>query len=357
LHAGSRPLRFSAEPALPSGLKLDPEAGDISGEPAAVATATVYIITAKNDVGEVTTPLFIEVVKAEEAETVAEATDVSGTLVHEQDEISEVQAFLVFCGCPQYADALINDGWEDLESIYTMNHSDLAAVGVTSGDISKIMSKFPGASKKTSDAQELRALLKRAECEEYRELLEQFHISTVPELCVMSEQNLLSFGLKRGHARKLFNEIMVAKSQTQATQVGGDSSGGTMFASLKRSEGAATEICGVGLQLGKFGNVWGIFAVAPGGPADQDGSVKKGDLIMAIDPGHGSEFKVSETTTLQEIAGALKLSRAYECVCAHACARACVCALDCVPGLRLLPRSGALLFPWQMPQRVQEAPR
>lgn len=305
--SGSRPFRFSAEPALPSGLKLDPDSGDISGTPAAVAAATVYMISCKNDVGKITTPLFIEVVKAQEIP--ADATDVSGALAQgqdEQEEVSEVHSFLVFCGCPQYADALINDGWEDLESIYTMNQSDLAAVGVRSGDVSKIMSKFPGASKKTSDAQELRALLKRAACEEYRELLEQCHISTVPELCVMSEENLVTFGLKRGHARRLFSEIMVAKSQAQAIELGGDSSGGTMFASLKRSEGSATEVCGVGIQLGKFGNLWGVWSVVPGGPADQDGSIEKGDLIMAIDPGYGSEFEVSEKISLQQIAEATK---------------------------------------------------
>ena len=63
---GSRPILFSASPALPAGLRLDPSTGDISGAPAAVCEAAMYMITAKNDVGEVVTPLLLQVAKAEE---------------------------------------------------------------------------------------------------------------------------------------------------------------------------------------------------------------------------------------------------------------------------------------------------
>jgi hypothetical protein len=227
------------------------------------------MLKAKNEVGEAVTPLLIEVVKAEVSQAMTEATEVSETC--EQEAVSEVQSFLDFCGCGQYAKAFVEDGWEDLDSIYTMNHKDLADVGVASDDIPKLLAKFPGAGKQTSDAHELLALLRRAECQEYREVLEHHHISTVPELCVLSEEQLIGFGLKKGHARKLFSEIMKEKTGTQSAAVGGDAScsPGTMFSSIKKSDCPQGDPCGVGLQLGRFGNQWGIAGVAPGGPADQ----------------------------------------------------------------------------------------
>lgn len=45
------------------------------------------------------------------------------------------------------------------------------------------------------------------------------------------------------------------------------------------------------------------------GPADQDGSIKVGDLFVAIDPGHGSEFQVTPKTSLTQIVDATKGAR------------------------------------------------
>lgn len=62
---------FSINPALPSGLALDPSTGIISGTPKAVSSATVYTVTAENSSGSATTQLTI-------------AVNVSGTVLLEQ---------------------------------------------------------------------------------------------------------------------------------------------------------------------------------------------------------------------------------------------------------------------------------
>lgn len=53
--------RYSVAPALPAGLTLDPASGVITGTPAAVSAATVYVVTAQNAGGSATTRVQIEV--------------------------------------------------------------------------------------------------------------------------------------------------------------------------------------------------------------------------------------------------------------------------------------------------------
>ena len=59
------------------------------------------------------------------------------------------------------------------------------------------------------------------------------------------------------------------------------------------------------LQLGKFGRFWGVAGVVPGGAADQEGSIKKGDLIVVIDSGD-RQLSVTKDTSLEQIAEATK---------------------------------------------------
>jgi hypothetical protein len=316
---GSRPIMFSSEPALPAGLLLNPETGDITGTPAAVSSPALYMIKARNQVGAAMLPLLIEIIKAQADVAPAEATDVSGT--NEQVQSSEVKSFLEFCGCPQYEEAFIKDGWDDLDSIYTMNQKDLSNVGVAAADIQKVMAKFPGTDKKQSTAKEFAALLKRTECEEYAGLLEQHHMSTIPDLCSLrTEEELVGFGLKRGHARKLFAEILKQKAPGEAAAAG---TGGPAAAapkllcpSFKKTDDALEgEPCGVGIQLGRFGpsSHWGIGGILPGGPADQEGSIKIGDLLLAIFPGHGPELPITPKTPAEDIVKATKGPRGSLC--------------------------------------------
>ena len=243
--AGSRPVVFSADPALPTGINLDPHTGTISGIPVCTTESLMYIVTAKNGVGEAVAPLLIQIdPHVEEQEDLSQADVEVANIsdISSMQESSEVKDFLAFCGCPQYEGAFINDGWEDIDSIFTMNEMDLQDIGVIAPDIPRIMSKFPSADKKHSDAAQLQALLRRADCEEYAALLEQKHIASVPELCVFSEEHLVGFGLKKGHARKLYNEASRITSAPPAS-----APVATVFSSIKKSDALPDSApCGVG---------------------------------------------------------------------------------------------------------------
>lgn len=58
---GGAPTSFSASPALPTGLALDPVTGAISGTPAAEGPATQHVVTAMNAAGQTTATVTIAV--------------------------------------------------------------------------------------------------------------------------------------------------------------------------------------------------------------------------------------------------------------------------------------------------------
>lgn len=294
---GTVPMRFTCTPELPAGLKVDEGSGLISGTPEGEVEASMFEITAANDVGSTTCQLILEVAKQEDtsAESVfnPEAVEVNQPIEQLQGPGGEVKAFLERVGVPDKYDLFVQDGWDSLDMIYAMSKLDLKDVGLTEDEADRVLAGQPSADR-AQDRRNMKRFMADKGFSDLEPMLISKGIKGLRKLATLSLKDLLSLGLPQPRAQALAQAIQSL------------SGGPTAPVAPPAPELLNPQVAqaGVGLTVSQMHRgTWFVTDIIHGGAAFMSQTLQRGDMLQAVtsDNSNGVPVKITPATTLDDI--------------------------------------------------------